>query len=166
MTRDNDRLEHYAAKIEPLLPLAKRAYGSRDTVSVQHDASREYTRLLVEFYNDGQGSLLDMAKRLNVTYAGLRRRVTTNDVKPSSHRPRRKFDEAVYDAAVEDILAAKEVGTYEYHLTLHKYWAMGLSISKVAYKMGLSSANPCYYGINKIRAERQEFDIDDEPKVD
>jgi transposase len=151
MTQDPDRLERYALLIEPLLPLAKRAYGSRDTISPQHDASREYTRLLCEFYNDGQGSLLDMAKRLGVQYAGVRRRVVNKDVPASSHRPRKKFPEAVYDEAVKDILAAKEQDTYTYHLTLHKYYEEGLSMAKIAKKMGLSSANPLYYGINRIK---------------
>lgn len=154
MTQDNDRLERYAAQIEPLLPLAKRAYGSRDTISPQHDASREYTRLLVEFYDKGAGSLLDMAKRLGVQYAGVRRRVVTADVPPSSHRPRKKFPESVYDDAVADILEAKEEGTYEYHLTLYKYWDQGLSLSKIAKMLGLSSANPCYYGVNRIKSQR------------
>ncbi len=152
MTRDNDRLEHYAQQIEPLLPLAKRAYGSRDTVSPQHDASREYTRLLVEYYADGKGSLLDMAKRLGVQYAGVRRRVTTADVPASSHRSRRKFPEEVYDAAVKQILAAKAEGTYEYHLMLYNQWEAGLSMAKIAKKMGLSSANPIYYGVNRIKS--------------
>lgn len=151
MTRDNDRLERYAAQIEPLLPLAKKAYGSRDTVSPQHDASREYTRLLVEFYNEGEGSLLDMAKRLDVQYAGIRRRVVNAEVQPSSHRARRKFPEEVYDAAVKQILEAKEQGTYEYHLMLYNQYEAGLSMSKIAKKMGLSSANPLYYGVNRIK---------------
>ena len=154
MTHNPDRLEKYALLIEPLLPLAKKAYGSRDTVSPQHDASREYTRLLCEFYNDGEGSLLDMAKRLGVQYAGVRRRVVNKDVPPSSHRPRKKFPDDVYEAAVKDILAAKEQGTYEYHLTLYKYWERGLSVARIAKMMGLSSANPCYYGINRIKSQR------------
>ena len=151
MTRDSERLERYAAQIEPLLDLAKRAYGSRDTISPQHDASREYTRLLVEFYNDGEGSLLDMAKRLGVQYAGVRRRVVNADVAPSSHRARRKFPDEVYEAAVKQILQAKEEGTYEYHLMLFNQYQAGLSMAKIAKLMGLSSANPLYYGINRIK---------------
>lgn len=151
MTRDPERLERYAQLIEPLLPLAKKAYGSRDTISPQHDASREYTRLLVEFYNDGEGSLLDLSKRLGVQYAGVRRRVVNNDVPASSHRPRKKFPEEVYDSAVAEIKTARETGTYEYHLTLHKYYEIGLSMSKIAKRLGLSSANPLYYGINRIK---------------
>ncbi|UVG35204.1 DNA binding protein [Microbacterium phage Cece] len=153
MTRDTARLEQYAQKIEPLLPLAKRAYGSRDTVSPQHDASREYTRLLVEFYNDGEGSLVDMAKRLGVQYAGVRRRVVNKDVPASSHRSRKKFPDEVYEAAVKQILEAKEQGTYEYHLMLFNQWQAGLSMTKIAERMGLSSANPLYYGVNKIKKD-------------
>lgn len=151
MTRDSDRLEKYAQAMEPLLPLAKRAFGSRDTVSEQHDASREYTRLLVEFYNGGEGSLVDLAKRLGVQYAGIRRRVVNKDVPASSHRPRKKFPDSVYEDAVEKIRTAKEAGTYEYHLMLYKFYEQGLSPSKIAQRMGLSSANPLYYGINKIK---------------
>lgn len=153
MTPDTERLERYARLIEPLLPLAKRAYGSRDTVSPQHDASREYTRLLVEFYNDGQGSLLDMAKRLGVQYAGVRRRVTTANVPASSHRSRKKFPDEVYEAAVKQILDAKAEGTYEYHLALYNCWNEGLSLAKIADRLGLSSANPCYYGVNRIKSQ-------------
>ena len=153
MTPDEQLVEQYAVRIEPLLPLAKRAFGSRDTVSPQHDASREYTRLLVEFTDQG-GSLLKLAKRLDVQYAGLRRRVTTSDVPASSHRPRKKFDQSVYDAEVDTIRAAKDRGTYDYHLALHSAWERGLSLTRIASMLGLSSANPCYYGVNKIKQEK------------
>lgn len=148
------RLERYAQAMEPLLPLARRAYGSRDIQSPQHDASREYTRLLVEFYNNGEGSLLDMAERLGVQYAGLRRRVVTSGVPTSSRRPRKKFPEEEYDAAVEEIQHAKTQGTYEYHLTLYKHWERGLSLTKIAKRLGLSSSNPLYYGVNRIKERK------------
>jgi hypothetical protein len=53
--------EEYADLMAPLLPLAKKAYGSRNTNSPQHEASREYTRLLVDYYSKG-GSLLKLAE--------------------------------------------------------------------------------------------------------
>lgn len=140
----------YAEAIKPLLPLATRAYGSRDTVSPQHDASREYTRLLCEFYAK-KGSLLDMAAALGVTYAGLRRRVTTANLKPSSGRARTKFPQEVYDAALAEIIVAKLTSTEEYHLALHKHFQAGLSMAKVSDMLGLSSANPLYFGISKVR---------------
>lgn len=154
MTDDTSLLDRYEALIRPHLELAKRAYGSRDTVSPQHDASREYTRLLVEFYNAG-GSLLEMAKRLGVQYAGVRRRVVNADVPASSHRARKRFEPEVYDAAVAEILAVKESGnTYAYHLTLYKHYERGLSLTTIAKLMGMSSANPLYYGINRIKKSK------------
>lgn len=156
MTPDTALLDEYEALILPHLELAKRAYGSRDTVSPQHDASREYTRLLCEFYEKG-GSLLDMAKRLGVQYAGIRRRVTTRDLIPSSHRPRKKFSDEVYAEAVKECLTAKLETSYEYHLTLTKWYDYGLSMARVAREMGLSSANPLLYGVNRIRKMRGEI---------
>lgn len=152
MTLDTALLDEYEALIRPHLELAKKAYGSRDTVSPQHDASREYTRLLCEYHYERGGSLLAMAKRLEVQYAGIRRRVVNKDVPASSHRPRKKFEPEVYEAAVKDILKTKEEGTsYEYHLVLYKYYQKGLSLSNIANRMGLSSANPLYYGVNRIK---------------
>lgn len=156
MATDPKLLAEYVALIQPHIELAKRAYGSRDTQSPQHDASREYTRLLVEYYGK-KGSLLEMAEALGVTYAGLRRRVTTVDLAPSSKRPRKKFEQAVYDAAVEDILAVKNSGTTEkYHETLKLYYDKGLSLARIADTMGLSSANPLYYGISRVKLRSNE----------
>ncbi len=155
MTANSVLLAEYVEKITPHLELAKTAYGSRDTVSPQHDASREYTRLLCEYYAKN-GSLLDMAEALHVTYAGLRRRVTTKDLKPSSKRPRPKFTEAEYVEAVTEILDAKATGTAEYHEALAKYYKLNMSLAKIAEKMGLSSANPLYYGVNRVQLKDQE----------
>ena len=75
----DDLLEEYKSKIEPLLPMAKKAFGSRSNESPEHLASRQYTQLLTEYYAKG-GSLVAMAGELGVVYAGLRRRVTTADL--------------------------------------------------------------------------------------
>lgn len=152
MTPD-ERLETYAKEIEPLLPLAKRAYGSRDTQSPQHDASRKYTALLVEFYDEGKGSLLKMSKRLGVAYPGVRRRVTTAKIPPNNLFMRRKFSDKEYAMAVADILAGKRKGTHAYHFTLKVYHDRGMSMSRIAKELGLSSAQPLYYGIDRIRLE-------------
>ena len=150
--------EQYAVAMEPLIPLAKRAFGSRDIVSPQHDASREYTRLLKEFYNGG-GSLLKMAERLGVNYAGLNRRVKTADLKPSSGRARKKFTDAEYAQIVKGVLAAKDRGVDEYHIFLLKVYDSGMSLARIAKDMGLSSANPLWYGVNKLRMARGETEV-------
>ena len=149
MTDSKALLSEYVPQILPHLELAKTAYGSRNADTPQHAASREYTRLLCEYYEKG-GSLLDMAASLGVTYAGLRRRVTTKDLPASSGRPRKKFDQAVYDAAVAEIWAAKASSTEDYHQMLAKHYHAGLSLAKIAKMMGLSSANPLYYGVGRV----------------
>ena len=157
MTANKALIALYAPRLRPLKDLAQKAYGSRDTVSPQHDASREYTRLLCEFYNAG-GSLLDMAKELDVAYAGLHRRVTTVADPASSKRKRTKFGVEVYEAAVTDILAAKREGTKVYHTCLKKHYDAGLSMARIATHMGLSSANPLYYGIGKANRAAKDDD--------
>ena len=54
-------VQEYKTKIQPILPLAKKAFGSRNQETPAHDASREYTRLLIEFHKRG-GSLPQLAK--------------------------------------------------------------------------------------------------------
>jgi hypothetical protein len=148
---DPKLLAEYVALIEPHIELAKKAYGSRDTDSPQHAASREYTRLLKEYYAK-KGSLLDMAEALGVTYAGLRRRVTTADLKPSSKRPRKKFSEEEYRLVIDLIKMVKATEpTENYHRALKNAWDEGYSMALIAKGMGLSSANPLYYGISRIR---------------
>lgn len=154
MTKDANLVAEYAAKIVPLLPLAKRAFGSRDTKSPQHDASREYTRLLVEFY-EKEGSLLDLAKVTGATYAGMRRRITTADLPVEPKVQKQKFTEAQHQSALRILLDAKHGPSVEaYHETLRRYHEAGYSMSILADYMGLSSANPLYYGVNRAKLRK------------
>jgi hypothetical protein len=147
----------YAEQIAPLLELAKKAYGSRNTRSPQHDASRRYTELLVEFYNQG-GSLLALAKALDVTYAGIRRRVSTASVPVPSARIRSKATPDEVNAAVARIKLAKEGTTEEYHEALrHEYEDNNISLAKIADGLGLSSANPLYYGVARVKIKANEL---------
>jgi len=148
--------ERYAQMILPHLELAKKAYGSRATNSPAHDASREYTRLLKEYHVQHQGSLLDMASRLNVAYAGLRRRVTTADLPPLHKVTRTKFSEDTYQQAVRAILAAREINTEVYHQKLYEVYMQNLSMAKIAKLMGLSGANPLHYAVNKVRMQQTD----------
>lgn len=149
----NDKLvEEYAPQLKELLPLARRAYGSRNTKSPQHDASREYTRLLVEYYEKG-GSLIDIAEAVGVTYAGVRRRVTTVNIAPTEKRIRSKATPEDVASAVARIKAIKESGSVdEYHEALRReYEDNGISLAKIAKGLGLSSANPLYYGVARTK---------------
>ena len=90
-------ISEYKEKIEPILPAAKRANGSRKKVSPEHEASRQYTELLVEFYDKG-GSLPRLAEALGVAYSGVRRRVVMNTVSVDQlNRIKRKEHQASID---------------------------------------------------------------------
>ena len=134
--------------IRPLLPLAKKAYGSRSQNTPAHDASREYTRLLVEFHERG-GSLTDLAKTLDVAYAGLRRRVVMRNVTVSTVRPKTRGTLVGVPDAVSRILAAKSIGVDAYHDQLAEEYRAGISLAGIARQMGLSSSAPLYYGVQR-----------------
>ena len=150
--------EEYSDLMRPLLPLAKKAYGSRNTNSPQHEASREYTRLLVEYYSKG-GSLLKLAEALGVTYAGLRRRIITNEIPPKSKKVRSKATKDQTMEAFLKIETAKNLGTVElYHETIRiQYEENGISLTEIALLMGLSSANPLYYAVAKAKLKNKEL---------
>jgi hypothetical protein len=147
-------VEHYAPLLKELLPLARKAYGSRNTKSPQHDASREYTRLLVEYYSKG-GSLIAISNAVGVTYAGVRRRVTTVDIAPATKRVRSKATPEQLAEAIERIKIAKDKSVEEYHEALrHEYEDNGISLTKIAKGLGLSSSNPLYSGVARTKLKK------------
>jgi transposase len=151
---DKELVAEYAPRLTELLPLARKAYGSRNTKSPQHDASREYTRLLVDYYNRG-GSLIAIAQAVGVTYAGVRRRVTTVNIEPATKRVRSKATPEQLAEAVERIKIAKDKTVEEYHEALrHEYEDNGISLTKIAKGLGLSSSNPLYYGVARTKLKK------------
>lgn len=144
----NELVEEYAQRIQPILATAKKAYGARNQDTEAHQASREYTRLLSEFRNRG-GSLPLLAKRLNVAYAGVRRRVVMSEISVSALKPEfRLKGEAVKEAA-NRVRIAKQKDTDAYHDQLAQEYKAGISLSNLAKELGLSSAAPLYYGVQR-----------------
>lgn len=153
---DKELVAQYAPRLIELLPLARKAYGSRNTKSPQHDASREYTSLLVDYYNKG-GSLIAIADAIGVTYAGVRRRVTTVNIAPATKRVRSKATPEQVAEAVERIKVAKLISAEAYHEALrHEYEDNGISLTKISKGMGLSSSNPLYYGVARTKIKSAE----------
>ena len=146
----NELVHEYAETIRPLLPLAKRAYGSRTQNTPAHEASREYTQLLKEYAEKG-GSLLKLASELGVAYSGMRRRIFTADMTlPSNSSTKRKLTQEEIDEAVQRVVVAKIIGTREYHAQLsHEYYQTGVSLGVLAKGLGITNAGPLYYGINR-----------------
>jgi hypothetical protein len=146
---DSDLVEEYKAQILPILPLAKRAFGSRKQNTPAHEASREYTRLLCEFYEKG-GSLPKLAKALDVAYPGIRRRVIMENVFVSDIKPLEKASRLEIPLAVERIkFAKKEYGVESYHKQIAEEYKNGFSLQDLAKGLGLTSAAPLYYGAQR-----------------
>lgn len=144
-----DLVAQYKDKIEPLFPLAKKAYGSRSQNTPAHKASREYTRLLVEFYSLG-GSLPELAKALKVAYPGLRRRVVMESVSISNIKPQKKANKSELPSAVERVKIARQSGDVSnYHKQLAEEYKSGFSLQDIAKGLGLGSAAPLYYGAQR-----------------
>lgn len=148
-------VDKYRPDLEKLRPLAVKAYGSRTTDSPAHTASREYTRLLEEYHNAG-GSLVVMARELNVTYAGLRRRVLMANAPIRSERTHSKTEAPDFELALERVRAAKSAGSEEYHRQLLTEYENGVSLGKLATALGLSSSNPLYYGVQRAKMQTKE----------
>jgi hypothetical protein len=142
----NDLVVEYTDRIKPILPLAKKAYGSRNQLSPEHQASRKYTQLLVEFQNKG-GSLPKLADSLNVAYPGIRRRIVMQNVDVSSIKSKTRATHQQNSEAVERVKKAKEIGIDQYHDQLAEEYKIGVSMSFLARELGLSSAAPLYYGV-------------------
>lgn len=154
----SDLVAEYVEKIRPILPMAKKAYGSRDQDTPAHTASREYTRLLTEFYDKG-GSLPQLAKALDVAYAGVRRRVVMRNVSVSSVKPRSRVKTEELAEAITRVKEAKAKGADEYHDQLAKEYESGISLSALARSMGLSSAAPLYYGVQRSLQRREAMSL-------
>lgn len=156
-TKDQKKelLTTYFSAIAAHKYLATQAFGSRATESAEHDASREYTRLLTEYAKKG-GSLLKMAEALGVTYPSLRRRVMTSVIEPLPRSKRSKATTEQYAEAVKQIEIAKTYGVEEYHDTIYSLYKSGIALNRLATELGLKSAYPLYYGLNKARMRAGE----------
>lgn len=149
-------LDEYFTHIAPLKAKAEKAFGSRATDSDNHEVSKQYTDLLVE-YTDKGGSLLLLAEALEVTYPALRRRVATANVAPLTRHTRSKANTKQYNEAVEIIQPLRNSkNTVAYHDAIKVAYDKGLSINKLASYLGLKSAYPLYYGLNKARMRSGE----------
>jgi hypothetical protein len=150
-----DLVAEYQSRIEPLLPLAKKAYGSREQETPAHEASREYTRLLTEFSEKG-GSLPALAGALNVAYAGVRRRVVMQNVSVSRVKPKVRAKSEELSGAISRVKEAKAKSVDEYHDQLAAEYEAGISLAALARSLNLSSAAPLYYGVQRSLQRRAE----------
>ena len=147
MTKDDLTLK-YAKKIEPLLDLAKRAYGLRNQNTPAHKASTKYTELAKEYYEKG-GSLVALADELGVAYSGLRRRIFTSTTGSSSRKPRSRATEEATQKVLTQVLKARDASTERYHAEIYKAYHAGVSLARLSKGLNLSSSAPLYYAVQR-----------------
>lgn len=147
---NTELLEEYKNKIQPILDAAKRANGSRKKSTPEHEASRQYTELLVEFQEKG-GSLPKLAEALGVAYSGVRRRVVMSSVSVEQIKPKHRMAVTEEDIryAAQRVQQAKLEGMTEYHNQLAEEYRNGIPLAVLAKKLGLSGAAPLYYGVQR-----------------
>ena len=145
-------------EMQELLPLARRAYGTRRANSPRHEASRRYTSLLVAYAQAG-GSLVSLAETLDVTYASLRRRVTNASLPSLPPRKRSRLSPEETEQAIARIIQARNLSASPelYHAQLAEEYENGVSLAKVARALGLASSHPLYYGVQRHQLRSREL---------
>ena len=140
----------YARIIRPILSKAMKARGLRSYETEFHTASRLYTSLLKEYYEDN-GNLVALSKELGVSYSGLRRRVyLSSDVDTSNGGKRSTATPDQTEAAVARVKRAKAVGTTQYHAQLAtEYRENGISLGAIAKGLGIANSSPLYYAVQR-----------------
>lgn len=155
-------LEYYRLQILPLLPLAKKAFGTRTRVTPAHRASAEYTRLLCEF-RSLDGSLLDLSDVLEVNYSGMLKRVLMHDTFIDENKPDLFAPNADLPNAASRIKEARSSGGTEmYHAQILEEYRAGFSIQNLAKALGVTSASILYYGAQRAmqREKQKEIEIE------
>lgn len=136
----------YAERMRPLLPLARRAYGTQGPNSPSRQASDEVNKLLVEYVDEKGGNVTHLARELedSISLAGLRRRLrsarngggllgtTSTSRKRGSKDPNRVSD------AARKISDAKNVSSIAYGDAVREVYAAGVSLSAVAKELDCS----------------------------
>jgi len=146
--KKDELTEKYAAKIEPILALAQKAYGLRGQPTPAHKASQKYTELLKEYYEKG-GSLVALSTRLGVNYSGMRRRIFMSILPPVDRKPRSKNNEESINKTLERVMKARDTSTESYHRELYKAYHAGISLAALAKGLDLSSSGPLYYAVQR-----------------
>jgi hypothetical protein len=138
-------VEEYAEQMRPLLPQARRAYGTQGPASSARQASDKVNVLLLEYVNKG-GNVTHLANELEgvISLAGLRRRLRSARNgrgllgSVSSSRKRGSKDPARVDAAAKLIEEARHTSPAEYGKAVRSVYAENISLSAVADEMGVS----------------------------
>jgi len=72
-----------------------------------------------------------------------------NEISVSNIKPSKRIKGEVVKLAADRVRSAKKQGTDQYHDQLAEEYKSGISLSNLAKELGLSSAAPLYYGVQR-----------------
>jgi len=137
-------VSEYAEQLRPLLPQARRAYGTQGPNSPARLASDEVNRLLLEYVNKG-GNVTHLANELDgvISLAGLRRRLRSARHGKllgnfTTSRKRGTKDPETVKAAATKIDTARHQSPAAYGKAVREVYQDNVSLSAVADEMDVS----------------------------
>lgn len=152
-------VEEYADQIRPLLPLARRAYGTQSQGTPAREASDKVNDLILEYADKRGGNVTHLARELRVgdnesaklSLAGVRRRLRVarggnqlGQASTTGHL-RGSRDPARVKAAASAIETARDQGTASYRIAVEDVKTSGVSLAAVAKELDLS-----YYSLYSV----------------
>jgi hypothetical protein len=141
--------EAYAEKIRPLLPEARRAFGSQPPGSPARLASDEVNKLVLTYSKSG-AKMPALAEALDgdISLSGLRRRVrlaragerveARGDQLGRVKRPRGSTDPETVKVHADKIAKARKVGGKTYGDAVREAYDQGVALQPIADTLGIS----------------------------
>lgn len=143
-TVNTELVEEYAAELREVLPLARRAVGTRRPDSPERQASDRVNELILEYADKERGNITHLANALKgeISLPGLRRRLRAARSRSlgsfATSNKRGTKDPAKVSAAAKKIADARRLGPNEYRDAVREVYADGVNLTAVAEEIGLS----------------------------
>jgi hypothetical protein len=143
-TVNNALVDEYAVALKEVLPLARRAVGTRRPDSPERKASDKVNELLLEYADEKHGNVTHLAHALegDISLAGLRRRLRAARGRSlgsfSTSTKRGSKDPAQVHAAANKIRTAREHSPDAYRDAVREVYASGVNLTSVADQLDVS----------------------------
>lgn len=143
-TVNTQLVDNYADQLRPLLPIARRAYGTQGPNSPARLASVEVNKIIKEYVDERGGNITHLAHALEdqISLPGLRRRLRAARGTPlgsfSTSPKRGTTDPEQVKVAAQKIMNARSVGKTSYREAIREVYASNVSLSAVAEECDMS----------------------------
>lgn len=142
-------VEEYTQLIAPLLPLARRAYGTQQQGSPTRVASDKVNALILDYVDDKGGNITHLGEALRqhgLGYDAVRRRlraarsghVLGQNPITITGRSRGSRDPSRVAVACADIALARDLSPKEYGEAITRWYSSGISLAAIASGLNVS----------------------------